>query len=85
MEKMVNCRYWKEYQGLNGWLMFCSAGAFAKKLSPQEAESCGCTADQRSKCQKAMESNLGYGLVPEIVEPVTMKEKTAADETVTIR
>jgi hypothetical protein len=66
MKKVVNCPNWKEYQGLNGWLMFCSAGAFARKLSKQEAESCGCTEAQRAICLKIMTSNMGYGLVPEL-------------------
>ncbi len=73
MKKMVDCPNWKEYQGLNGWLMFCSAGAFARKLTRQEAESCGCTAEQRAACFKIMQSSMGYGLVPEVVE-----EKEAA-------
>ena len=38
MEKMVKCHYWKEYQGLNGWTMFCSAGAFSKEFSKDYAE-----------------------------------------------
>ncbi|HOL18042.1 MAG TPA: hypothetical protein PLY40_07130 [Bacillota bacterium] len=73
MKKMVDCPNWKEYQGLNGWLMFCSAGAFARKLTRQEAESCGCTAEQRAACLKIMQSSMGYGLVPEVVD-----EKEAA-------
>lgn len=68
MKKVVNCSNWKEYQGLNGWLMFCSAGAFARKLTRQEAESCGCTAAQRATCLKIMESCMGYGLVPELMD-----------------
>ena len=24
MKKMVDCPNWKEYQGLNGWLMFAA-------------------------------------------------------------
>lgn len=68
MEKMVKCYYWKEYQGLNGWVMFCSAGAFAKKFTKEYAEGLGCTVEQRARCKKIMESNLGYGILPEIVE-----------------
>ncbi|NLA04394.1 MAG: hypothetical protein GX881_01605 [Firmicutes bacterium] len=74
MKKAVQCVHWKEYQGLNGWVMFCSAGAFAKKLTKKEAEQCGCTIEQRSKCKRIMESNLGYGLVPDIDD----REETAA-------
>jgi hypothetical protein len=68
MEKMVNCSNWKEYQGLNGWVMFCSAGAYGRKLTVQEARSCGCTELQREKCKKLMQNNVGFGLVPEIYE-----------------
>jgi hypothetical protein len=68
MKKMVQCVHWKEYQGLNGWVMFCSAGAFARQLTREEAEQCGCTIEQRAICKQIMESNLGYGLVPEIID-----------------
>ncbi len=83
MKKMVQCVHWKEYQGLNGWVMFCSAGAFAKQLTQEEAEQCGCTTEQRTICKKIMETNLGYGLVPEIIKDdagVALKGKKAASE-----
>ncbi|NLZ93536.1 MAG: excisionase family DNA-binding protein [Firmicutes bacterium] len=68
MENLVKCPQWREYQGLNGWVMFCSAGAFAKTLSRAEAEEIGCTQEQRENCKRIMELNLGYSLQPEIVE-----------------
>ncbi len=68
MEKMVNCPNWKEYQSLNGWVMFCGAGAYGRKLTVQEARSCGCSELQRAKCKRIMENNVGFGLVPEICE-----------------
>jgi excisionase family DNA binding protein len=68
MKNMVNCPNWKEYQGLNGWVMFCSAGAFAKTFTIELAEEIGCTEEQRAVCMKLMEQNLGYGLVPEIIK-----------------
>ena len=68
MENMVNCPNWKEYHGLNGWVMFCSAGAFAKTFTSECAEEIGCTEEQRAVCMKLMEQNLGYGLVPEIIK-----------------
>ncbi|HPU00866.1 MAG: hypothetical protein GX890_05810 [Firmicutes bacterium] len=82
MEKLVQCLHWKEYQGLNGWVMFCSAGAFAKRLTREEAERCGCTDAQRATCKRIMESNLGYGLVPDILEgeKVALREKKAVSE-----
>ncbi len=67
MEKMVKCHYWKEYQGLNGWTMFCSAGAFSKEFSRDYAEGLGCTAEQRAICKKIMETNMGYSTLPEII------------------
>lgn len=66
MEKMINCFYWKEYQGLNGWVMFCGAGAFSKQFSKDYAEGLGCTTEQRSICKKTMESNIGYSVLPKI-------------------
>jgi hypothetical protein len=83
VEKLVQCLHWKEYQGLNGWVMFCSAGAFAKQLTKKEAEQCGCTIEQRAACKKIMESNLGYGLVPDIPgveEKAAPQEEKAASE-----
>lgn len=75
MKKLVSCPNWKEYQSLNGWVMFCSAGAYGKKLTAEEARSCGCTLVQKSKCKKLMEHNVGFGLVPEIYKEVLVKEK----------
>lgn len=79
MKKLIDCQYWKEYQGMNGWLMFCSAGAFAKKFQKDEAKEIGCTAEQRAICKKTMDINMGYSLLPEIVETGQMKEKTLKD------
>ncbi|MDW7738597.1 MAG: hypothetical protein SCJ97_00865 [Bacillota bacterium] len=75
MKKMVNCTNWKEYQSLNGWVMFCSAGAYGRKLTVEEARSCGCTELQRQKCKKLMENNVGFGLVPEVNEESFVLEK----------
>ena len=65
MEKKIDCCYWKEYQGLNGWIMFCSAGAYAKKFDRQYAEKIGCT-EEKKPMYKNMEMNIGYSLLPEI-------------------
>ena len=78
MKKMVDCPNWKEYQGLNGWVMFCSAGAYGRKLTVQEARSCGCNFLQRSKCKKIMENTVGFGLVPEMCEEALVEEKEPA-------
>lgn len=75
MKKLVNCPYWKEYQSLNGWVMFCSAGAYGRKLTVQEAKSCGCSEVQRGLCKKIMENNVGFGLVPEILVESIKEEK----------
>lgn len=80
MEKIIECRYWKEYQGLNGWTMFCSAGAFAKVFDKNYADEIGCTEEQRALCKKTMELNIGYSLLPKITTPeketAKVKEKT---------
>ncbi|NMA92760.1 MAG: hypothetical protein GX973_06570 [Firmicutes bacterium] len=75
MEKLVKCKYWKEYLGLNGWVMFCSAGAFDQIFTREEAEKIGCTDRQRAKCHHIMESNLGFGLVPGIKEAIVEEAK----------
>lgn len=75
MKKLVDCPNWKEYQSLNGWVMFCSAGAYGRSLNVAEAKSCGCSKQQRHKCKKLMENNVGFGLVPEIYEE-SFVEKT---------
>jgi hypothetical protein len=77
VEKMVNCSYWKEYRGINGWIMFCSAGAFAKEFNQEYAEKLGCTAEQRTICNKTMKINMGYGLVPKILDDKKKKEDPA--------
>lgn len=71
MEKMVQCPHWKEYQSLNGWVMFCNIGVYGHKLTDEEARKCGCTPLQREKCMQLMINNIGFGLLPEIC-----KEKT---------
>jgi len=75
MKKMIDCRYWKEYQGMNGWLMFCSAGAFAKEFHIDDAEEIGCTTEQRAICKKTMNINMGYSLLPKIVDASQKKEE----------
>lgn len=80
MKKMVDCPNWKEYQSLNGWVMFCSAGAYGKKLTVQDARSCGCSELQKSKCKKLMENNVGFGLVPEICEEALVVERRDTHE-----
>jgi len=82
MEKMVDCPNWKEYQGLNGWIMFCSPGAYGKILTVQQAVSCGCTAQQRKRCKKLMEINVGFGLVPEIAEEAPVEKAIKGHEPV---
>lgn len=68
MDNTVKCPHWREYQGLNGWVMFCSAGAFAQTFNKVEAEHIGCTVENRVTCKRIMELNLGYALQPEIIE-----------------
>jgi len=82
MKKMVDCPNWKEYQGLNGWIMFCSAGAYGRKLTVQEARICNCSELQKNRCKKLMENNVGFGLVPEICKEALVREKRTDRKTV---
>ena len=59
-------------------MMFCSAGAYGKKLTVIEAKSCGCNELQRQKCKKLMENNVGFGLIPEICEEALVEETKTA-------
>ncbi len=74
MKKTIECTNWKDYDGLNGAVMFCSAGAYGKKLTEAEARACGCTMANREKCMNAMVNSMGYGLVPEIEKETATKE-----------
>ena len=74
MKKGVNCPNWNEYDGLNGAVMFCSAGAYGKKLTAGEAKSCGCMGLKRENCIIAMIANTGFGLAPEVSAEVHVIE-----------
>jgi hypothetical protein len=74
MKKVMLCPNWNEYEGLNGTVMFCRAGAYGKKLTAAEAKNCGCTALKREACLKAMITNNGFGLVPEVSTEVAVKK-----------
>ena len=75
MDNTIKCPHWREYQGLNGWVMVCSAGAFAQTFVRPEAERIGCTEERRAKCRQIMELNLGYALQPEIIERADTAEE----------
>jgi len=75
-----SCKFWNEYDGINGQVLYCSAGAFNKKLTPDEAAACGCTTLQREKCLKAMTVNLGYGLVPIVLSDTEVKDRVLKRE-----
>ena len=64
--------------------MFCEAGAYGKKLTLDEANSCGCTKMKRAECLKAMVSSNGYGLLPEIIAEVPVKETSQKQELVLV-
>ncbi len=68
MKKTFTCANWKEYEGMNGTVAYCSAGAFGLTLKAEEARSCGCTTLQREKCMQAMIAATGFGLIPAIEE-----------------
>lgn len=83
MKTTVDCKNWSEYEGMNGAVMFCNAGAYGKKLTYGEAKSCGCTELKREKCMKAMVGNMGYGLVPEVYSEAPVAKEVAVRELVT--
>lgn len=84
MKKLIDCQYWKEYQGMNGWLMFCSAGAFAKEFKQEDAEKIGCTAEQRAICKKTMNLNMGYSLLPKILDANQNQKVEALEDAITV-
>lgn len=67
---MTKCPNWIENEGLNGAVAFCSAGAYGRKLTAEEAKACGCSELKRETCLKVMINANGFGLVPEIVATV---------------
>ena len=73
-EKEVNvmskCPKWFENEGLNGAVAFCSAGAYGRNLTAEEAKEFGCSELKRERCLRAMVNANGFGLVPEIVATV---------------
>lgn len=80
MTNTVKCMNWNEYEGLNGAIMFCNAGAYGKVLTPDEAKNIGCTSNKRVECLKAMVNSNGYGLLPEIYTEVPAKETSQKEE-----
>jgi hypothetical protein len=79
-EMTVKCLNWKESEGLNGTVAFCSVAAYGGKLTAGEAKSCGCTSLKREKCMKAMMAVNGFGLVPEVYEEVAVTGNYLAKE-----
>ncbi len=82
MKTMVNCPNWNDYEGLNGMVTFCSAGAYGKKLTAEEARNYGCTVLERENCLKMMVANGGFGLVPEITAAVPTGTEKVERETI---
>ncbi len=60
----VECAHWKEYDSIGGPVNFCELAAFGKKLTPQELNLIGCTAEKRQACSTVMEMNVGAAAVP---------------------
>jgi len=77
----VKCVNWKENEGLNGTVAFCSVAAYGGKLTAGEAKSCGCTGLKRETCMKAMVAGNGFGLVPEVYEEVAVTGNYLVKET----
>lgn len=77
----VKCLNWKENEGLNGTVAFCSVAAYGGKLTAEEAKSSGCTRLKREACMKAMVAVNGFGLVPEVYEEVAVAGNHLVKET----
>ncbi len=84
MKNTVKCTNWNEYEGLNGVVMFCEAGAYGKNLTPDEARGFGCTSVKRAECLKAMINSSGFGLLPEIITEASAKETLQKQELVLV-
>ena len=78
----IKCLNWKESEGLNGTVAFCSVAAYGGKLTAEEAKNCGCTKLKREICMKAMVAGNGFGLVPEVYEEEVVTGNYLAKETV---
>ncbi len=77
MKKLVECPNWKEYQGLNGWVMFCEAAAYNMKLTAGELEVKGCSDIKKKLYPKLMNFNIGDNLTvaAEIAETAETKRE----------
>ena len=60
----INCEHWKEYDSISGPISYCELSAFGHKLTAQELEKIGCTAEKRKLCGAAMKFNVGAAATP---------------------
>ena len=60
----INCEHWKEYDSISGPISYCELSAFGHKLTAQELEKIGCTAEKRKLCGASMELNMGVAATP---------------------
>ncbi|MGI6405813.1 MAG: formate/nitrite transporter family protein [Syntrophaceticus sp.] len=59
-----NCEHWKEYDSISGPISYCEIAAFGHKLSLEELEKMGCTAEKRKVCKQKMEFTVGDAATP---------------------
>ncbi|MDR9757299.1 MAG: hypothetical protein RJR35_11395 [Thermoanaerobacterales bacterium] len=60
----INCEHWKEYDSISGPISYCEIAAFGHKLTLDELEKMGCTAEKRKLCKQKMEFTVGDAVTP---------------------
>ena len=48
----INCEHWKEYDSISGPISYCEIAAFGHKLTLDELEKMGCTAENANFANK---------------------------------
>lgn len=86
----IECEHWKEYDSISGPISYCEIAAYGHKLTAQELEEIGCTAEKRKACQQVMDFTMGAAATPEptpqptpvVVSPPCEPPKAVAAATV---
>ncbi len=60
----IKCEHWKEYDSISGPISYCEIAAFGHKLTSDELEKMGCTAEKRKVCKQKMEFTVGDAVTP---------------------
>lgn len=80
----VDCEHWKEYDSIGGPVCFCDIAAFGNKLTAQELQIIGCTAEKRKVCNTVMEVNVGAAVVPQAASPPVIPNSCDPPKTVAV-